>query len=289
MHNSNKNIEFGTLYVVATPIGNINDISFRAVEILSKVTLIATEDTRHSKKLLNAYGIKTRQVSYHKFNELERCDYLIKLLKKGDDIAIISDAGTPCISDPGDVIISQAHKENICITPIPGASSVISAICASGYAANGFKFIGFLPKKISQKKEILKNSTKNDCALIFFESPNRVISTLTELRNIYNNNKELCIAKEISKIYEDIKIKKIDDWLNYFEKDNKEKLKGEFVFVIPASENNNEDYSENEIEEFIKFLIDYKISYSTALKIVCKRFKINKNDIYKKYIHLANK
>jgi 16S rRNA (cytidine1402-2'-O)-methyltransferase len=207
--------------------------------------------------LLNAYGIKTRQVSYHKFNELERCDYLIKLLKKGDDIAIISDAGTPCISDPGDVIISQAHKENICITPIPGASSVISAICASGYAANGFKFIGFLPKKISQ--------------------------------NIYNNNKELCIAKEISKIYEDIKIKKIDDWLNYFEKDNKEKLKGEFVFIIPASENNNEDYSENEIEEFIKFLIDYKISYSTALKIVCKRFKINKNDIYKKYIRLANK
>jgi 16S rRNA (cytidine1402-2'-O)-methyltransferase len=146
-----------------------------------------------------------------------------------------------------------------------------------------------LPKKISQKKEILKNSKKNDCALIFFESPNRVISTLTELRNIYNNNKELCIAKEISKIYEDIKIKKIDDWLNYFEKDNKEKLKGEFVFVIPASENNNEDYSENEIEEFIKFLIDYKISYSTALKIVCKRYKINKNDIYKKYIHLANK
>ena len=146
MHNINIKINnnYGILYVVATPIGNINDITYRAVEILSSVHIIATEDTRHSKKLLNYYGIKTKQISYHKHNENERVEYLINLLLEGKSIALISDAGTPAISDPGDIIITEAHRKNIIVSPVPGASSVISAISCSGQASNDFKFIGFL-------------------------------------------------------------------------------------------------------------------------------------------------
>ena len=287
--NKKKHNNYGTLYVVATPIGNINDITYRAVDVLSKVQLIATEDTRHSKKILNFYGIKTKQISYHKHNELERSGYLIDLLTKGDSIALISDAGTPSISDPGDVVISEAHKRSIKVSPIPGASSVISAISASGQAANDFKFIGFLPRKISQKINILKKHNNNNYSLIFFESPNSVLSTLQELKKIYNGDKELIIAREITKIYEDIKISKIDEFLEYYNFNENEKLKGEFVFIIPKVEIDENRIPDNEIEDFIQLLLDNNISYNASIKVACKHFEIKKNNIYKKYMSLAKK
>ena len=287
--NKKKHNNYGTLYVVATPIGNINDITYRAVDVLSNVQLIATEDTRHSKKILNFYGIKTKQISYHKHNELERSGYLIDLLTKGDSIALISDAGTPSISDPGDVVISEAHKRSIKVSPIPGASSVISAISASGQAANDFKFIGFLPRKISQKINILKKHNNNNYSLIFFESPNRVLSTLQELKKIYNGDKELIIAREITKIYEDIKISKIDEFLEYYNFNENEKLKGEFVFIIPKVEIDENRIPDNEIEDFIQLLLDNNISYNASIKVACKHFEIKKNNIYKKYMSLAKK
>ena len=251
--------------------------------------LIATEDTRHSKKILNFYGIKTKQISYHKHNELERSGYLIDLLTKGASIALISDAGTPSISDPGDVVISEAHKRSIKVSPIPGASSVISAISASGQAANDFKFIGFLPRKISQKINILKKHNNNNYSLIFFESPNRVLSTLQELKKIYNGDKELIIAREITKIYEDIKISKIDEFLEYYNFNENEKLKGEFVFIIPKVEIDENRIPDNEIEDFIQLLLDNNISYNASIKVACKHFEIKKNNIYKKYMSLAKK
>ena len=287
--NKKKHNNYGTLYVVATPIGNINDITYRAVDVLSKVQLIATEDTRHSKKILNFYGIKTKQISYHKHNELERSGYLIDLLTKGDSIALISDAGTPSISDPGDVVISEAHKRSIKVSPIPGASSVISAISASGQAANDFKFIGFLPRKISQKINILKKHNNNNYSLIFFESPNRFLSTLQELKKIYNGDKELIIAREITKIYEDIKISKIDEFLEYYNFNENEKLKGEFVFIIPKVEIDENRIPDNEIEDFIQLLLNNNISYNASIKVACKHFEIKKNNIYKKYMSLAKK
>lgn len=259
------------------------------MDVLSKVQLIATEDTRHSKKILNFYGIKTKQISYHKHNELERSGYLIDLLTKGDSIALISDAGTPSISDPGDVVISEAHKRSIKVSPIPGASSVISAISASGQAANDFKFIGFLPRKISQKINILKKHNNNNYSLIFFESPNRVLSTLQELKKIYNGDKELIIAREITKIYEDIKISKIDEFLEYYNFNENEKLKGEFVFIIPKVEIDENRIPDNEIEDFIQLLLDNNISYNASIKVACKHFEIKKNNIYKKYMSLAKK
>ena len=282
-----KQSNYGTLYVVATPIGNINDITYRAVKVLSNVYIIATEDTRHSKKILNYFGIKTKQISYHKHNEAERCDYLIRLLLEGKDIALVSDAGTPSISDPGDIVISEAHKKNIMVSPIPGVSSVIAAISSSGFSSDDFKFIGFLPKKNSQKIDILK--IKNNFSLIFFESPNRVLNTLEELRKIYGGQKKILVAKEITKIYENINYLSLDDWFEYFSENNNERLKGEFVIIIPKEKLTNKDILDDKIESFIILLLKNNVSYNSAIKIVCTFYKLNKNKIYKKYINLAKK
>ncbi len=282
-----KQSNYGILYVVATPIGNINDITYRAVEVLSNVYIIATEDTRHSKKIFNYFGINTKQISYHKHNEVERRDYLIKLLLEGKDIAIVSDAGTPSISDPGDIIISEAHKKNIMVSPIPGVSSVIAAISSSGFASDDFKFIGFLPKKNSKKLDILK--IKNNFSLVFFESPNRVINTLEELRKIYGGQKKILVAKEITKIYENINHLSLDDWFEYFSENNNERLKGEFVIIIPKEELTNKDVSDSKIESFIILLLKNNVSYNSTIKIVCNFYKLNKNKIYKEYINLAKK
>jgi len=291
LHNINIKINnnYGILYVVATPIGNINDITYRAIEVLSAAYIVATEDTRHSKKLLNHYGIKTKQISYHKHNEQERVEYLINLLLEGKSVALISDAGTPAISDPGDIIITEAHKKNIVVSPIPGASSVISAISCSGQAANDFKFIGFLPKKVSQKIDILKKNDNNDYSLIFFESPNRVVNTLDEIKKLYNGDKTIIIAREITKIYEDVKIFTIDQWLEYFALNNNEKQKGELVVIIPRVDKVENNATEREIEDFIILLLKNDIPYNTAIKVTSKHYDINKNLIYKKHMNLAKK
>ena len=288
MHNlnNNKKSNYGILYVVATPIGNINDITYRAVEVLSNSHIIATENTKHSKRLLNFYGINTKLISYHKHNEALRCEYLINLLLEGKNISLISDAGTPSISDPGDYIIASAHKMNINVSPIPGASSLTAAISVSGFASKDFKFVGFLPKKTNQKINILKKS--KSYSLIFFESPNRILATLNDLERIYTGEKKIMLAREITKIYEDINYDSIKNQLHNLLQNEKEKLKGEFVIVIPKNEENNNHYLEDEVEEFLKLLLENSISYNSAIKITCKHFNIKKNNIYKKYINLAN-
>tara|TARA_B100001564_G_scaffold144889_1_gene121697 strand:+ start:448 stop:1317 length:870 start_codon:yes stop_codon:yes gene_type:complete len=288
LHNLNKNKKsnYGILYVVATPIGNINDITYRAVEVLSNSHIIATENTKHSKRLLNFYGINTKLISYHKHNEALRCEYLINLLLEGKNISLISDAGTPSISDPGDYIIASAHKMNINVSPIPGASSLTAAISVSGFASKDFKFVGFLPKKTNQKINVLKKS--KSYSLIFFESPNRILATLNDLERIYTGEKKIMLAREITKVYEDINYDSIKNQLHNLLQNEKEKLKGEFVIVIPKNEENNNHYLEDEVEEFLKLLLENSISYNSAIKITCKHFNIKKNNIYKKYINLAN-
>tara|TARA_Y100000748_G_scaffold57871_1_gene46162 strand:- start:695 stop:1561 length:867 start_codon:yes stop_codon:yes gene_type:complete len=284
--NKNKKSNYGILYVVATPIGNINDMTYRAIEVLSNSHIIATENTRHSKKLLNFYGIKTRLTSYHKYNESERCDFLINLLLEGKNISIISDAGTPTISDPGDIIVSKAHSKNIRVCPIPGASSIIAAISASGFASDDFKFIGFLPKKNIQKVGILKENS--NVSLVFFESPNRILKTLEELCSIYNFEKKIIVAKEMTKIYEDIIYDSLFNQIQYFSKNNNEKTKGEFTIIIPKDEKQILNISEDKIKNFLILLLENKVLYNSAIKITCKHFSIKKNVIYKKYLHLAN-
>ena len=271
MHNI-LNKSHGVLYVVATPIGNLNDITNRAISVLSEVDIIATEDTRHSKKLLNQYHIKTKQISYHKFNEKKRTSKLIDLLLDGKNIALISDAGTPSISDPGDILIKEAHINNIVV---------------SGFGSKPFSFIGFLPKKESHIGKILDVFSEGETNIVFLESSKRILKTLRYLKRIYNVEKEILIAKEISKIYENIALETIGHHIQLLE--DKKFQNGEFVIIIPAEEIRDEDEGDKNILVLLDLLLDKKLSYKDSINIVSKFFKLNKNTLYKRFISLEKK
>ena len=290
MHNRDqeKKCPYGILYVVATPIGNINDMSSRAIEILTKVNLIASEDTRHSKKLLAYFNIKVRQISYHKHNEQKISAVLINNLLNGKNIALISDAGTPSISDPGDILIKKARQKGISVSPIPGPCSISSALSVSGYGSNKFQFIGFLPKQVSQKEKIFeKHISENNYSLVFFESPNRLLETLKSIRKNYKQECNVVVAREISKIHEEIIELKVDECISFYESKNPEKLKGEFVIIIPAQDIFDKRESFDDIENFLTLLMNNDVSYANAIKITCNKYSLKKNDIYKRYIQLA--
>lgn len=217
----------GILYIVATPIGNLGDLTFRAVELLNEVDIIATEDTRQTKKLLNHYGIKSKMVSYHEWNEIERANELCNEIQNGKSIALVTDAGTPCISDPGFRIVRQAQKQNIKIRTIPGANAGISALSISGLPSDSFFFDGFLPKKKGRKTRLEFLSTL-DSSIILYESPHRILKTLTDIHN-YLGNRFVSISRELTKKFEEVETKQIIELIDKYE--NK-KAKGEFVLII---------------------------------------------------------
>ncbi len=217
----------GILYIVATPIGNLGDLTFRAVELLNEVDIIATEDTRQTKKLLNHYAIDSKMVSYHEWNEIERAIELCNEIQNGKSIALVTDAGTPCISDPGFRIVRQAQKQNIKIRTIPGANAGISALSISGLPSDSFFFDGFLPKKKGRKTRLEFLSTL-DCSIILYESPHRILKTLIDIHN-YLGNRFVSISRELTKKFEEVETKQIIELIDKYE--NK-KAKGEFVLII---------------------------------------------------------
>ncbi len=219
---------FGNLYIVSTPIGNLSDISNRALEILSSVKCVAVEDTRISKKLLAKYKIDNKMIVYNNFNESRQYNKIIDLLEKGDDIALVSDAGTPCISDPGYLLVNACRKKEINVFSIPGPSSAIAALSISGLPSDSFYFEGFLPKKKGRKTkfEFLKTL---DCTVIIFESPKRVLKTLLDIDKYMGKNRRVSIHREITKMYEEVFWGTIDESINYFSNKN---CKGEFVILI---------------------------------------------------------
>ena len=219
---------YGVLYIVATPIGNLNDISDRAKQILSKVEFIAVEDTRVSKKILNKYHIESQMIVYNNFNESRKTNKVLSLLKEGCDIALISDAGTPCISDPGYLIVNACRKEKIDVISIPGPSSLISALSISGLPSDSFYFEGFLPKKKGRKTKFeFLNSLPS--TIIIFESPKRIPKTLLDIKKYMNNERIISVHREITKIYEEAFWGSVDDAIDYF---SNKTCKGEFVIII---------------------------------------------------------
>lgn len=191
----------GKFYIVATPIGNLADLTFRAKEILESVDLIACEDTRHSKILLNHYGIKKPLLSFHSHSGQAKVDKIIKHLSSGDDVAMISDAGTPGISDPGYVLIQAVLKNEIEIIPLPGPSAVLTALCASGLPTDKFLYLGFLPVK-KGRQTLFKKIAESDYTVVFYESPHRLLRTIDELKKHLKSTAKIVIAKELTKIYE---------------------------------------------------------------------------------------
>ncbi|MBI4972634.1 MAG: 16S rRNA (cytidine(1402)-2'-O)-methyltransferase [Candidatus Omnitrophica bacterium] len=216
------------LYIVATPIGNLKDITLRAVEVLKSVDLIACEDTRHTKILLDHYGIKTPTTSFFQHNRFTKGEYLLKLLKEGKDIALVSDAGTPGILDPGYNLINLAIKNNVRITVIPGPTAFINALVLSGKPAHEFIFAGFLPNRSQARQNRLKKLAQAKITIIFYESCHRIVSTLEDILAVFGD-REIVVARELTKKFEEVRRAKTSQITAYFQKN---KPRGEFVLVI---------------------------------------------------------
>jgi 16S rRNA (cytidine1402-2'-O)-methyltransferase len=216
------------LYIVATPIGNLKDITLRAIEVLKKVDLIACEDNRHSRILLKYYGIKTPTTSYYQHNRFTKARYLLERLKSNQDVALISDAGTPGILDPGYHLINSAIKNDIPVTAIPGPSALIIALVLSGKPTHRFMFEGFLSNKSLSRRRRLQELKKLDCTLVFYESPHRILSTLKDIQDIYDDV-EVAVIRELTKRFEEVKRMRVGKAIQWF---SQGKPRGEFVVVI---------------------------------------------------------
>ncbi len=261
------------IYFVPTPIGNLEDITLRALRILEEVDIIACEDTRTTKKLLDHYEIKSKLISYHKFNEQKRVEEFIGFVLDGKSIAIVSDAGMPGISDPGNILIKGLIENSIEYTVLPGASASITALVMSGFDNEKFTFLGFIPTKSSDKRKFIEDINNNKKTQIFYESPHRILKTLEDLSEVFPNRK-ICVIREISKIHEDIKIFEAKDYMN---QDIIEK--GEIV-VIVDKDDNEEEISDEFILSKIENLLDEGYTKKTAIKLISKEYDINKNKVY---------
>lgn len=262
-------------YIVPTPIGNIQDITFRAIDILKNVDLIACEDTRVTQKLLNHYDIKTKCFSYHKYNERERVNFFLKELNDGKKIALVSDAGTPMICDPGAVIVSELTKAGYSITALPGACAVTTFLSEIPREGEGFTFIGFIPRGEKQIEENVKKYSGTN--LVFYESPERILKTLQMIQKVRGNVK-VALGRELSKLFEEIIVNDISLIIEHY----KDGLKGEIVCMVYADINSDDKEMEFKIKELKeKGFRDKEISI--ILATVCG---FNKNDVYKKSLEM---
>ena len=271
----------GKLYLVATPIGNLEDITLRALRILKEVDYIAAEDTRNTLKLLNHFEIKKPLISNHRHNEEDRENSLIEKLKDGKNIAVVSDAGTPGISDPGEVIAKRAIEENIEVIPIPGACAAINALIASGLNTKEFVFFGFLPLNKKLRKEKLDEINKSEKTIIIYEAPHKMKNTLTDLKNILNNRK-IVLARELTKIHEEFIRSNIDELI-----ENINNIKGELILIIEgATEKTEEENKLNNLtlEEHYKYYEKQGFDKKEIIKKIAKDRNVNKNEIYMKFI-----
>ena len=272
--------EEGILYLVATPIGNLEDITLRAIKVLKEADLIAAEDTRHTLKLLNHLEISKPMVSYHRHNEEFRCDYLIKELKDGKNIALVSDAGTPGISDPGEEIVRECIKEDIKIVPIPGACAMVNALICSGIDTKEFCFYGFLPLNKKNRKEKLEEIKNINKTVIIYQAPHKIKSTLEDLKMILDEDRKVVLAREISKIHEEFIREKIDDIL-----EKVDNLKGEMVLIIEGNyKKKKNDLCNLSINEHYKYYEEQGLEKKEIIKKIAKDRNVNKNEIYKLFI-----
>ena len=274
-----KNTKFGALYIVATPIGNLEDISKRGLMTLGEVHLCAAENTRNSKKLMKKYNLSTPLVSYHKYSEESKLNFLISTLKSGQDVGLISDAGTPLISDPGYLLVNKALEEGIKVIPIPGPSSLIAALSVSGMPLDKFIFYGFPPKKKKALETFLEKLAVSDKTSIIFETKLRIIGFLEALAEI-NPNREIFVAREMTKLHESFyrgSVVKVIEELS----SQKNALRGEFVLVIGGNKKTiSEDFLSKEQEKVTQVLLK-SMKKNEALNLASKSFGIKKNSLYK--------
>lgn len=276
----------GKLFLCATPIGNLEDITYRVVRTLKEVDLIGAEDTRNSIKLLNHFDIKTPMTSYHEFNKYDKAKVLVQDMLQGKNIALITDAGTPGISDPGEELVRQCYEAGIEVTSLPGAASCITALTMSGQKTRRFVFEAFLPKDKKEKQQVLESLKNEVRTTIIYEAPHRLVKTLKELEKTIGN-RPLTICRELTKKYEEAFQTTISEAIEYY--DSKEP-KGEYVLVIagkPMEEiqaEKREQWELMTIEEHVQFYMNQDMDKKTAMKMVAKDRGVSKRDIYNELI-----
>lgn len=267
----------GTLYIVSTPVGNLEDITLRAIRILGEVDIIAAEDTRHSVKLLNHLGIRKPMISYWREKEQIRSDEIIKRLHAGQSIALISDAGTPGISDPGAVLIKRAIEENIQILSIPGPSAFVAALSVSGLPTDQFTFMGFLPSRTAQRQKFLREVYLEQRTLIFYEAPHRIVDTLLDVSHIFGERKAALI-KEITKFHEDVVRGSITEIIEEVQKTT---IAGEYVIIVEGWSGMNKSITEDVLSE-LHTCMRKGLGRKEAVKRIAETFGLSKKELYKK-------
>ncbi|SMN12057.1 rRNA small subunit methyltransferase I [uncultured Candidatus Thioglobus sp.] len=272
------------LYIIATPIGNLDDITFRAVETLKAVDLILAEDTRHSKKLLSHYGINTPVQAFHEHNESGKTVNVVAELLAGKSIALISDAGTPLISDPGYVLVSEAKKAGVTVSPIPGASAVISALSSCGIASDSFSFFGFLPAKSSARLKVIQAISHSDETVVFYESPKRILACANDLLSVLGGERVVCFAKELTKSFETITTNTLPKIIEYLTEDAAHQ-KGEFVIIISSIDKRNIVKGEAQLDKILPILLA-EMGASKAAKLAAKMTGIDKKHCYQRALDL---
>lgn len=279
----------GTLYLCATPIGNLEDMTFRVIRILKEVDLIAAEDTRNSIKLLNHFEIRTPMTSYHEYNKIEKGRKLVGLLEEGKNIALITDAGTPGISDPGEELVKMCYEAGVTVTSLPGAAACITALTLSGLSTRRFAFEAFLPSDKKERQEILESLTKETRTLILYEAPHRLVKTLKELLEALGDRK-LTVCRELTKKHETAWQTTIEEACGYYEE---HAPKGECVLVIEGKsrrelkEEAKARWEDLSVEEHMEHYLSQGMDRKTAMKQVAKDRGVSKREIYQRLLENA--
>ncbi len=269
---------FGKLYIVATPIGNLGDMVPRAVEVLQMVDVIAAEDTRHSARLLQHFGISNTLLAYHDHSHEQRLQKLLDTLTSGQSVALISDAGTPLISDPGYQLVHAARKLGIVVVPIPGACALIAALSVSGLPSNRFIFEGFLPPKSSARQRLFTGLQKEQRTIIFYESPHRLLDSLNDFIAIFGGDRHIVVARELTKTYETVLSGSLSE-INEQIKEDRNQQKGEFVLMLQGAEAEVNTGVDEDVERLMNILLD-ELSVKQASSIASKITGIKKRELY---------
>lgn len=272
----------GTLYLCATPIGNLDDMTFRVLDTLREVDLIAAEDTRNSIKLLNRFEIKTPMTSYHEYNKVEKAEKLVAMLQEGKNIALITDAGTPAISDPGEVLVQMCHKNGVPVTSLPGACACITALTLSGLSTRRFCFEAFLPADKNERRDILADLKEESRTIILYEAPHHLKATLAELHDTLGERK-ITLCRELTKKFETIMPTTLSEAISFYEENEP---KGEYVLVLEGKsletrkEEKQKEWQQLSIEEHMDFYESQGVDRKEAMKKVAKDRGLSKRDVY---------
>ena len=276
----------GLLYVVATPIGNLADISLRAQQVLSEVDFIAAEDTRRTRPLLNHLGISKPIISVHEHNERERVESLLDKIQAGESMALVSDAGTPLISDPGYHLVREAREHGITVIPVPGACALVAALSVSGLPTDHFRFEGFLPSKSTARKTRLQQLSKESVTLVFYESSHRISAAVQDMVEVFGAGREAVLAREITKMYETVLGNTLGDILVRLQEDSNQS-KGEFVLVIKGIEKKSDKNNIEDADNLLQLLLK-EMPLKSASKVASTYLGLSKNEVYQRALQLQS-